>query len=199
MNDSIYVARMIVDQFEYFLNKRKIEIHNPLKDSNLTSSYPPITNLYDVDRSMLVVAVSSILEKYCSNIGEDTMPGNDRLATLEPVVYPKGGFGDHEWAESEVYVTLSEYVKELSSVMKDIAPEPEPEKDDTDDTSDPILYCIKHNMSIDSTAFKKPDKDKNTYDDVLYHIKHNMSIDSSMLADPDKGEIPTGSRQVNHL
>ena len=94
MNDSIYVARMIVDQFEYFLNKRKIEIHNPLKDSKLTGSYPPITNLYDVDRSMLVVAVSSILEKYCSNIGQDTMPGNDKLATLDPVMYPKGGFKD---------------------------------------------------------------------------------------------------------
>jgi len=195
MNDSIYVARMIVDQFEYFLNKRKIEIHNPLKDSKLTGSYPLVTNLYDVDRSMLVVAVSSILEKYCSNIGEDTMPGNDKLATLEPVMYPKGGFGDHEWAESEVYVTLSEYVKELSSVMKDISPEPE--KEDTDDMSVPTLYRIKHNMSNDSTAFKKPDKNKNTYD-VLYRIKHNESIDSSMLADPDKGEIPTGSRQVNH-
>lgn len=168
MNDSIYVARMIVDQFEYFLNKRKIEIHNPLKDNELTGSYPPVTNLYDVDRSMLVVAVSSILEKYCSNIGEDKMPGNDRLATLEPVMYPKGGFGDHEWAESEVYVTLSEYVKELSSVMKDIAPESD--KEDTNDTSD-LAYRIKHNMSINSTAFKKP----------------------------DKGEIPTGSRQVNHL
>lgn len=197
MNDSIYVARMIVDQFEYFLNKRKIEIHNPLKDSKLTGSYPPVTNLYDVDRSMLVVAVSSILEKYCSNIGEDTMPGNDRLATLEPVMYPKGGFGDHEWAESEVYATLSQYVKELSSVMKDIAPESE--KEDTDDTSVPTLYRIKHNMSNDSTAFTKPDKDKNTYDDILYRIKHNESIDSSMLKDPDKNEIPTGSRQVNHL
>lgn len=196
MNDSIYVARMIVDQFEYFLNKRKIEIHNPLKDNELTGSYPPVTNLYDVDRSMLVVAVSSILEKYCSNIGEDTMPGNDRLATLEPVMYPKGGFGDHEWAESEVYVTLSEYVKELSSVMKDISPEPE--KEDTDDTSVPTLYRINRNMSTNSTAFTKPDKDKNTYDDLAYRIKHNMSIDSSMLADPDKGEIPTGSRQVNH-
>lgn len=170
MNDSIYVARMIVDQFEYFLNKRKIEIHNPLKDNELTGSYPPITNLYDVDRSMLVVAVSSILEKYCSNVGQDTMPGNDRLATLEPVMYPKGGFGDHEWAESEVYVTLSEYVKELSSIMKDIAPEPE--KDD----------IREDNLS-----------------DLAYRIKHNMRIDSSMLADPDKGEIPTGSRQVNHL
>lgn len=170
MNDSIYVARMIVDQFEYFLNKRKIEIHNPLKDSKLTGSYPPVTNLYDVDRSMLVVAVSSILEKYCSNIGQDTMPGNDRLATLEPVMYPKGGFGDHEWAESEVYVTLSEYVKELSSVMKDISPESE--KDD----------IREDNLS-----------------DLAYRIKHNMRIDSSMLKDPDKNEIPTGSRQVNHL
>ena len=113
---------MIVDQFEYFLNKRKIEIHNPLKDSKLTGSYPPITNLYDVDRSMLVVAVSSILEKYCSNIGRDTMPGNDKLATLDPVMYPKGGFKDDEWAESEVYIHLSEYVKELESVMKDITP-----------------------------------------------------------------------------
>ena len=113
MNDSIYVARMIVDQFEYFLNKRKIEIHNPLKDSKLTGSYPPITNLYDVDRSMLVVAVSSILEKYCSNIGQDTMPGNERLATLDPVMYPKGGFKDEEWAESEVYIHLSDYVKEI--------------------------------------------------------------------------------------
>lgn len=197
MNDSIYIARMIVDQFEYFLNKRKIEIHNPLKDSELTGSYPPVTNLYDVDRSMLVVAVSSILEKYCSNIGEDTMPGNDKLATLEPVMYPKGGFRDHEWAESEVYLTLSEYVKELSSVMKDIAPEPE--KEDTNDTSVPTLYRINHNMSTNSTTFTKPDKDKSTYDDILYRIKHNESIDSSMLADPDKGEIPTGSRQVNHL
>lgn len=197
MNDSIYVARMIVDQFEYFLNKRKIEIHNPLKNNELTGSYPPITNLYDVDRSMLVVAVSSILEKYCSNIGEDTMPGNDRLATLEPVMYPKGGFGDHEWAESEVYVTLSEYVKELSSVMKDIAPESDKEDTREDNLSD-LAHHIKHNMSINSTTFTKPDKDKNTYDDVLYRIKHNESIDSSMLADPDKGEIPTGSRQVNH-
>lgn len=197
MNDSIYVARMIVDQFEYFLNKRKIEIHNPLKDSELTGSYPPVTNLYDVDRSMLVVAVSSILEKYCSNIGQDTMPGNGRLATLEPVMYPKGGFGDHEWAESEVYLTLSEYVKELSSVMKDIAPEPEKEDMREDDPSD-LAHCIKHNMSNDSTTFTKPDKDKNTYD-VLYRIRHNMSIDSSMLKDPDKNEIPTGSRQVNHL
>lgn len=198
MNDSIYVARMIVDQFEYFLNKRKIEIHNPLKDSKLTGSYPPITNLYDVDRSMLVVAVSSILEKYCSNIGEDTMPGNDRLATLEPVMYPKGGFGDHEWAESEVYVTLSEYVKELSSVMKDISPESDKEDTREDNLSD-LAYRTKHNMSTNSTTFTKPDKDKNTYDGVLYRIKHNMSIDSSMLEDPDKGEIPTGSRQVNHL
>ena len=197
MNDSIYVARMIVDQFEYFLNKRKIEIHNPLKDSELTGSYPPITNLYDVDRSMLVVAVSSILEKYCSNIGENTMPGNDRLATLEPVMYPKGGFGDHEWAESEVYLTLSEYVKELSSVMKDISPEPEKEDMRENDPSD-LAYRIKHSMSNDSTTFTKPDKDKNTYN-VLYRIKHNMSIDSSMLKDPDKNEIPTGSRQVNHL
>ena len=113
---------MIVDQFEYFLNKRKIEIHNPLKDSKLTGSYPPITNLYDVDRSMLVVAVSSILEKYCSNIGQDTMPGNDKLATLDPVMYPRGGFKDDEWAESEVYIHLSDYVKELESVMRDIAP-----------------------------------------------------------------------------
>ena len=197
MNDSIYVARMIVDQFEYFLNKRKIEIHNPLKDSELTGSYPPITNLYDVDRSMLVVAVSSILEKYCSNIGENTMPGNDRLATLEPVMYPKGGFGDHEWAESEVYLTLSEYVKELSSVMKDISPEPEKEDMRENDPSD-LAYRIKHSMSNDSTTFTKPDKDKNTYN-VLYRIKHNMSIDSSMLKGPDKNEIPTGSRQVNHL
>lgn len=195
MNNSIYVARMIVDQFEYFLNKRKIEIHNPLKDNELTGSYPPVTNLYDVDRSMLVVAVSSILEKYCSNIGQDTMPGSDKLATLEPVMYPKGGFKDHEWAESEVYVTLSEYVKELSSVMKDIAPESE--KEDTNDASVPTLYRINHNMSTNSTTFTKPDKDKSTYD-VLYRIKHNESIDSSMLADPDKGEIPTGSRQVNH-
>lgn len=167
MNDSIYVARMIVDQFEYFLNKRKIEIHNPLKDSKLTGSYPPITNLYDVDRSMLVVAVSSILEKYCSNIGHDTMPGNNKLATLDPVMYPKGGFRDHEWVESEVYIHLSDYVKELESVMKDITPEEE----DIDNTSDPVLY----------------------------RIKHNMSIDSSMMESPDKGEIPTGSRQVNHL
>ena len=197
MNDSIYVARMIVDQFEYFLNKRKIEIHNPLKDSELTGSYPPITNLYDVDRSMLVVAVSSILEKYCSNIGENMMPGNDRLATLEPVMYPKGGFGDHEWAESEVYLTLSEYVKELSSVMKDISPEPEKEDMRENDPSD-LAYRIKHSMSNDSTTFTKPDKDKNTYN-VLYRIKHNMSIDSSMLKGPDKNEIPTGSRQVNHL
>lgn len=168
MNDSIYVARMIVDQFEYFLNKRKIEIHNPLKDSKLTGSYPPITNLYDVDRSMLVVAVSSILEKYCSNIGQDTMPGNDKLATLDPVMYPKGGFKNDEWAESEVYIHLSDYVKELESVMRDITSA----EDDTDgDTNDPILY----------------------------RIKHNMSIDSSMMKSPDKGEIPTGSRQVNHL
>lgn len=123
MNDSIYVARMIVDQFEYFLNKRKIEIHNPLKNSKLlTDSYPPITNLYDVDRSMLVVAISSILEKYCTNIGQDTMPGNERLATLDPVMYPEGGFRDDEWAESEVYLTLSKYVKELESAMKDITP-----------------------------------------------------------------------------
>ena len=164
MNDSIYVAKMIVDQFEYFLNKRKIEIHNPLKDSKLTGSYPLVTNLYDVDRSMLVVAVSSILEKYCSNIGEDTMPGNDKLATLEPVMYPKGGFRDHEWAESEVYLTLSEYVKELESVMKDISPEPE-----------------------------KEDEDNSNMSDLAYRIKHNMRIDSSMLENPDKGEIPTGS------
>lgn len=198
MNDSVYVARMIVDQFEYFLNKRKIEIHNPLKDSELTGSYPPVTNLYDVDRSMLVVAVSSILEKYCSNIGQDTMPGNDKLATLDPVIYPKGGFKDDEWAESEVYIHLSDYVKELSSVMKDISPEPEKEDTREDNLSD-LAHHIKHNMSINSTTFTKPDKDKNTYDDVLYRIKHNMSIDSSMLADPDKGEIPTGSRQVNHL
>ena len=167
MNDSIYVARMIVDQFEYFLNKRKIEIHNPLKDSKLTGSYPPITNLYDVDRSMLVVAVSSILEKYCSNIGHDTMPWNERLATLDPVMYPKGGFKDDEWAESEVYIHLSDYVKELESVMKDITPK----EDDIDNTSDPILY----------------------------RIKHNMSIDSSMMESLDKGENPIGSRQVNHL
>lgn len=170
MNDSIYVARMIVDQFEYFLNKRKIEIHNPLKDSKLTGSYPPITNLYDVDRSMLVVAVSSILEKYCSNIGQDTLPGNDKLATLDPVMYPKGGFEDHEWAESEVYLTLSEYVKELESVMKDIAPEPE-----------------------------KEDTREDNLSDLAYRIKHNMRIDSFMLKDPDKNEIPTGSRQINHL
>lgn len=196
MNDSIYVARMIVDQFEYFLNKRKIEIHNPLKDSKLTGSYPPITNLYDVDRSMLVVAVSSILEKYCSNIGQDTMPGNDRLATLEPVMYPKGGFGDHEWAESEVYLTLSEYVKELSSVMKDIAPEPEKEDMREDDPSD-LAYHIKHNMSNDSTTYTKPDKDKNTYN-ILYRIRHNMSIDSSMMENPDKGEIPVGARPIKY-
>ena len=195
MNDSIYVARMIVDQFEYFLNKRKIEIHNPLKDSKLTGSYPPVTNLYDVDRSMLVVAVSSILEKYCSNIGRDTMPGNDKLATLDPVMYPKGGFRDDEWAESEVYVTLSEYVKELSSVMKDIAPEPEKEDMREDDPSD-LAYHIKLNMSNDSTTYTKPDKDKNTYD-VLYRIRHNMSIDSSMMANPDKGEIPAGARPIH--
>ena len=167
MNDSIYVANMIVDQFEYFLNKRKIEIHNPLKDSKLNDSYSPITNLYDVDRSMLVVAVSSILEKYCSNIGHDTMPGNERLATLDPVMYPKGGFKDDEWAESEVYIHLSDYVKELESIMKDITPT----ENDIDNTSDPILY----------------------------RIKHNMSIDSSMMESLDKGENPIGSRQVNHL
>lgn len=154
MNDSIYIARMIVDQFEYFLNKRKIEIHNPLKDSKLTGSYPPITNLYDVDRSMLVVAVSSILEKYCSNIGQDTMPGNDKLATLDPVMYPKGGFKDDEWAESEVYIHLSDYVKELESAMRDIAPT----EDDTDSDTDDILYRIKHNMSIDSSMMANPDK-----------------------------------------
>lgn len=141
MNDSIYVAKMIVDQFEYFLNKRKIEIHNPLKDNKLTGGYSPVTNLYDVDRSILVVAVSSILEKYCTNIGQDTLPGNDRLATMEPVMYPEGGFRDDEWAESEVYLTLSDYVKELSSVIKDITPElekgdisPELEKDDIIET-----------------------------------------------------------------
>ena len=122
MNDSIYVADMIVDQFEYFLNKRKIEIHNPLKDSKLTGGYSPITNLYDVDRSMLVVAVSSILEKYCSNIGHDNHPGNNKLATLDPVMYPIGGFKDGEWAESEVYIHLSDYVKELEFVMGDITP-----------------------------------------------------------------------------
>lgn len=122
MNDSIYVASMIVDQFEYFLNKRKIEIHNPLKGSKLNDSYSPITNLYDVDRSMLVVAVSSILEKYCNNIGHDNHPGNDKLATLDPVMYPRGGFKDDEWAESEVYIHLSDYVKEFESVMGDIAP-----------------------------------------------------------------------------
>ena len=164
MNDSIYVADMIVDQFEYFLNKRKIEIHNPLKGSKLNGSYPLITNLYDVDRSMLVVAVSSILEKYCSNIGHDNHPGNDKLATLDPVMYPKGGFKDDEWAESEVYIHLSDFVKEFESVIRDITPT-------EDDTDDPILY----------------------------RIKHNMSIDSSMMESPDKGEIPTGSRQVNHL
>ena len=154
MNDSIYVARMIVDQFEYFLNKRKIEIHNPLKNSKLTGSYPPITNLYDVDRSMLVVAVSSILEKYCSNIGQDTMPGNDKLATLDPVMYPKGGFKDDEWAESEVYIHLSDYVKELESAMKDNTPT----EDDTDSDTDGLAYRIKHNMSIDSSMMANPDK-----------------------------------------
>lgn len=195
MNDSIYVARMIVDQFEYFLNKRKIEIHNPLKDSKLTGSYPPITNLYDVDRSMLVVAVSSILEKYCSNIGQDTMPGNDKLATLEPVMYPKSGFRDEEWAESEVYLTLSEYVKELESVMRDIAPAEDNTKDDTDGDTDDILYRIKHNMSINSS--KTDHRVKN--DDISYQIKNNMSIDSSMMESSDKGEIPVGSRQVNHM
>ena len=190
MNDSIYVARMIVDQFEYFLNKRKIEIHNPLKDSKLTGSYPPITNLYDVDRSMLVVAVSSILEKYCSNIGQDTMPGNNKLATLDPVMYPKGGFKDDEWAESEVYIHLSEYVKELESAMRDITPT----EDDIDSDTDDILYRIKHNMSI-----KSPKTDHHIKnDDILYRIKHNMSIDSSMMANPDKGEIPVGARPIKH-
>ena len=189
MNDSIYVARMIVDQFEYFLNKRKIEIHNPLKDSKLTGSYPPITNLYDVDRSMLVVAVSSILEKYCSNIGQDTMPGNDKLATLDPVMYPKGGFKDDEWAESEVYIHLSEYVKELESAMRDITPT----EDDTDSDTDDLLYRIKHNMSIKSPKTDRRIKN----DDILYRIKHNMSIDSSMMANPDKGEIPVGARPIH--
>lgn len=122
MNYSIYVASMIVDQFEYFLNKRKIEIHNPLKDSKLTGDCSPIANLYDVDRSLLVVAVSSILEKYCSNIGHDNRPDNDKLATLDPVFYPKGGFKDDEWAESEVYIHLSEFVKEFESIMGDTAP-----------------------------------------------------------------------------
>lgn len=189
MNDSIYVARMIVDQFEYFLNKRKIEIHNPLKDSKLTGSYPPITNLYDVDRSMLVVAVSSILEKYCSNIGQDTMPGNNKLATLDPVMYPKGGFKDDEWAESEVYIHLSEYVKELESAMRDNTPT----EDDTDNDTDDLAYRIKHNMSIKS--HKTDHHIKN--DDILYRIKHNMSIDSSMMANPDKGEIPAGARPIH--
>ena len=191
MNDSIYIARMIVDQFEYFLNKRKIEIHNPLKDSKLTGSYPPITNLYDVDRSMLVVAVSSILEKYCSNIGQDTMPGNDKLATLDPVMYPKGGFKDDEWAESEVYIHLSDYVKELESAMRDNTPT----EDNTDSDTDDLAYRIKHNMSI-----KSPKTDHRIEnDDILYRIKHNMSIDSSMMANPDKEEIPVGARQINHL
>lgn len=189
MNDSIYVARMIVDQFEYFLNKRKIEIHNPLKDSKLTGSYPPITNLYDVDRSMLVVAVSSILEKYCSNIGQDTMPGNNKLATLDPVMYPKGGFKDDEWAESEVYIHLSDYVKELESAMRDSTPT----EDDTDSDTDDLLYRIKHNMSIKSPKTDHRIKD----DDILYRIKHNMSIDSSMMANPDKGEIPVGARPIH--
>lgn len=190
MNDSIYVARMIVDQFEYFLNKRKIEIHNPLKDSKLTGSYPPITNLYDVDRSMLVVAVSSILEKYCSNIGQDTMPGNNKLATLDPVMYPKGGFKDDEWAESEVYIHLSDYVKELESAMRDNTPT----EDDTDSDTDDLLYRIKHNMSIKSPKTDRRIKD----DDILYRIKHNMSIDSSMMANPDKGEIPVGARPIKY-
>ena len=190
MNDSIYVARMIVDQFEYFLNKRKIEIHNPLKDSKLTGSYPPITNLYDVDRSMLVVAVSSILEKYCSNIGQDTMPGNNKLATLDPVMYPKGGFKDDEWAESEVYIHLSEYVKELESAMRDNTPT----EDDTDSDTDDLAYRIKHNMSIKSPKTDHRIKD----DDILYRIKHNMSIDSSMMANPDKGEIPVGARPIKY-
>lgn len=190
MNDSIYVARMIVDQFEYFLNKRKIEIHNPLKDSKLTGSYPPITNLYDVDRSMLVVAVSSILEKYCSNIGQDTMPGNNKLATLDPVMYPKGGFKDDEWAESEVYIHLSEYVKELESAMRDSTPT----EDDTDSDTDDLAYRIKHNMSIKSPKTDRRIKDN----DILYRIKHNMSIDSSMMANPDKGEIPVGARPIKY-
>ena len=34
----------------------------------------------------------------------------------------RGGFKDDEWAESEVYIHLSDYVKELESVMRDIAP-----------------------------------------------------------------------------